>query len=124
MADIITSGAAVIAPTIILGYESSRETRTVVHPILGRPAPDATLRPAGLRTGRLELGFTAATAEADSAAAETILSAAATFTLVSADRTTAQMAFVLPEGGRLSRALDDSTRNAWVVSFDWTEITP
>ena len=122
MTDLITAGAVTITPSLILGYESTREPRTIVHAIMGLESPDTTLRPAGLRKGRMELGFTGATAEADSRAAETTLATPAVFSLVSSDRLTVQMSFVLPEGGSLTRALEDQTRAAWVVAFDWQEV--
>ena len=73
MVDVITSGATVIAPTMILGYESSRPTRTLIHDVPGRSDPDATLRPAGLRKGRMTLGFAGPSAESDSASAGALL---------------------------------------------------
>ncbi len=120
MADVITSGATVITPTLILGYESTRAPGTIVHDIIGRANPDVTLRPAGTRTGRMELGFIG---EADSYAAETALSTAAVFTLTSTDRPTVALSFIVKEGGTITRTLDDETRNAWTVAFDWREVT-
>ena len=113
-----------IAPSAILGYGSTRETGTVVHRIINRPGPDVTLRVAGLRTGSLRLAFVGPSAESDSAAAETVLATAAVFALQSADRASVQMSFVLPVGGRLDRTLEETTRAAWVVSFDWVEVEP
>lgn len=122
MADIITSGLFLITPTVVLGYGSAREAGTIVHPIINRAAPDVTLRPARLRSGdALELGFSSATSEADSKTAEEILSMPAVFTLSSADRTTVVMSFVVR--GTVKRTLEDVTRNAWVVSFGWQEVT-
>lgn len=124
MGSIITSGSSTISPTAVVGYESSRDTGAVVHPVINRAAPDATLRVAGLRTGRLVLGFVGAAAEGDSAAAESLLATPAVFALVSSDRATVQMSFVLPKGGRLTRTLDPETRAAWTVAFDWVEVAP
>lgn len=124
MADVITSGASVIAPTIILGYESSRPGRTIIHPIVNRAADDATLRAAGPRTGRLELGFSGPAAEADSSVAEAVLATAGPFTFTSTDRTTVSLTFVVPKGGTITRTLEDTTRAAWVVAFDWHEVSP
>lgn len=122
MASIITSGSSTITPSAVTRYESTRDTGAVVHPIINRAAPDATLRVASLRKGRLEITFLGASAEADSDAAEEVLATAATFSLVSADRLSVQMSFVLPKGGRLTRTLSDTTRAAWVVAFDWVEV--
>ncbi|WP_294947692.1 hypothetical protein [uncultured Microbacterium sp.] len=124
MVDVITSGATVIAPTMILGYESSRPTRTLIHDVPGRSDPDATLRPAGLRKGRMTLGFAGPSAESDSASAESVLAGAVAFVLTSPDRASVSMRFVLPDGGALSRVLDPETRDAWMVEFDWQEVAP
>ena len=125
MADVIISGASVIAPTVILGYQSTREGGTIVHPIINRASPDASLRVASLRTGRMEMGFAAVgTAEADSAAAEALLATAAVFSLTSSERATVQLQFVVPEGGSIVRTLEDNTRSAWTVAFDWVEVVP
>lgn len=118
----ITGGAAPINPDVVLGYESEREPGSIAHPILGSSSPDATLRPAQMRSGSLTLGFIQATAEADSSAAESNLSAAASFTLTESDRSTVGMRFIVT--GPIRRALDPETRAAWTVAFDYTEIAP
>lgn len=123
MVDSILSSSASISPDLILGYESSRTSGAVVHPIVGRPAPDVTLRRAGLRRGRMQLGFLGEDAESASADAETALSAAAVFSLVSDDRSTIQMRFVLPSTGAITRQLDPDTRETWSVTFDWQEVS-
>lgn len=115
----ITSGASTITPTVVLGYSADREAQTIVHPILGVAAPDVTLRPATLRSGNLELGFQGASAQANSKAAADLLSAAATFNLVSTDLTTIPMAFVVQ--GSVTRELEGESRDAWLVSFDFQE---
>lgn len=121
MVDTITSGASTITPTIILDYSSDREAQSIVHPILGSSNPDITLRPASLRTGRLALGFQGSSSETDSKTAVDLLSTAATFNLVSPDRSTIPMLFVVQ--GRVSRDLEDVSRDAWLVTFDYQETT-
>lgn len=117
----INAGAAAIAPDITLGYQSRRSTRTNVHDILGRAGADVTLRPAGLRTGTLRLGFTGAGAEARSRAAENALSEAVTCSLNEPDTPTAAMTFVVV--GDIDRELEPETRTAWVVAFGYQEVT-
>lgn len=124
MSDIITSGASVIEPTLILGYSSTRAARTIIHDIIGRAAPDVTLRPAGLRSGRMELAFLTDDSESASAAAEAVLATAATFSLVSSDRASVSLQFVVPAGTNITRTLDDETRDGWVVAFGWQEVIP
>ena len=124
MVDIITSGAVVISPSLILGYESEREAGTLVHPILGSSDDEITLRPARRRTGTLRLAFLDERSESDSLDAETALSQGAVFTLTSDDRTTIAMQFVVPSTGRVVRRLDDETRLDWTVTVDFQEVTP
>lgn len=121
MADTITSGASTITPTIVTDYSSEREAQSLVHVILGSPNPDITLRPATLRKGRLELGFHGASSEADSKTALDLLATSVTFNLVSSDRTSIPMLFVVQ--GRVSRVLEDVSRGAWLVSFEYQETT-
>lgn len=65
----ITWGTAeAITPELVTGYDPARELRTIAHDILGSPAVALTLRPAGLRTGTLELFFTTHAAAADAEA--------------------------------------------------------
>ena len=117
----ITGGSTPINPSIILGLSEQIPGGTVVHPILGRIDPDVTLRPAAVRTGTLELGFTASNAETASFAAVNALRSAAVFRLA-AERGTLAMAFVVPENGRIERRLDDTTRSAWTVTVDYQEV--
>lgn len=121
MSSEITAGAVIISPTLILGYESTRKPGNVIHEILGRESPSVTFRPAGLRRGRMELLFEEESTAAD---AEAALAAGEVCTLSDDDRTTVAMSFVLPRDGDLSRKLDDETRAAWVVAFDWREVSP
>lgn len=125
MAEIITSGATVIRPTLVLGYESTRAGGNIVHPIIGRRQPDVTLRPGGMRAGRLELLFddpNPAVAESASAAAETLHNSAAVLTLRSDDRPSIGMSYVVPAGGNITRRLEDATREAWILAVDFEEI--
>lgn len=117
---IITHGADTITPTQVLGYQSEREGRNIVHPILGRPSPDVTLRPAGLRTGTLSMGFAGPTAEGDSRFAENLHSNGGVFTLMSAERLTVPMSYVV--AGRIGRELEDESRDAWIVNVDFQEV--
>ena len=116
----ITSGGSTITPSQVLGYKADREAQSIIHPILGSPNPDVTLRPASLRSGRLELGFEGATSETASKTAADLLSTAVTFNLVSSDRTSIPMPFVVT--GSVTRELEEESRAAWMVSFAFQEI--
>jgi len=114
---VITRGDVDIIPTIVDGYESTHETRSIVHQILGRPDPDVTLRPAGLRTGTLRLVFADEFAAAD---AETEFGVGGVFTFHPIERETLPMDFV--PTGRVTRTLDDQTRRVWIVAVDFHEV--
>ncbi len=115
----ITSGTTVITPALILGYESRRSSGNLVHSILGRVDPYITRQPASLRDGTLRLFFLD---EASAAACEEAHTVGAAFTLDYPELPTANMTYVLAEGGTLARALDPATRLRWVVSVDYQEI--
>lgn len=115
----ITTTEHTITPVLVLGYESEREPGNIIHPILGRANPDVTLRPAGLRTGELQLFFPD---ETEAAAAEDALAAAGVCELTTSDRASVNMTFVVE--GRLARALDPETRDHWTVTVGFQEVTP
>lgn len=119
----ITAGASTIMPTLMLMLSEESVGGNVVTNIPGRPSPDVTLRPASLRSGTIELGFSGAGSDAASAAALTILRTAATFTVAGADRPTLNMKFVVQENGRIRREIERDTRDAWTISVDYQEIT-
>ncbi len=118
----ITGGASPVYPNMILGYESTRDGGSLVHPILGTSNPDVSLRPAKLRGGTLKLAFLAESAESDSKSAEDQLSSATVFTLLDDDRTTVGMQFIV--SGPIRRLLDPESRRAWTVEVEYTEVEP
>lgn len=120
----ITGGSSVITPDVVLGFSSSREGRTNVHDIIAAAFPDATLRPAGSRAGRIKLGFIGASAETDSATAETVLAEGKKYAyLTDPARPSLALAFVVPAGGRIERVLSDVTRASWTVEVDYREVS-
>ncbi|GAB6856475.1 hypothetical protein [Microbacterium xylanilyticum] len=119
MATTITAGASVITPLLVEGFEAARSGGAIVHTILGRANPDVTLRPAGTRTGALELLFAD---EAKANQAWSALAVAGVFTLASDERAIG-MTFVIPEGERIGLKLDDTTRNHWHVTVPYREVT-
>jgi hypothetical protein len=115
----VSNGTTTFTPTLVHGYESSRATATVVHQILGRSAPNVSIRPAALRTGTLELIF--ANGEIDSKACEDAHAAGGVFTLSSTEASTIPMSYVA--NGAIARALDD-TRAVWILRIDFHEVGP
>jgi hypothetical protein len=121
MAEYITHGVDVIAPTVVLNISSARESGNIIHPIIGRAEPDVTLRPASLRTGVLELGFAGPDAEADSADAEQAHAGMGAFTLHNDVRPSLGFSYVV--NGTVERALEDETRDAWIVRVGYQEVS-
>ncbi|QCQ16985.1 hypothetical protein [Microbacterium sp. RG1] len=119
---LIAIGGVTVEPAIFLTFENARAAQSIVHPILGREYPDATLRPAQARSGRLELGFSGEGAETTSKAAQDALALAAVAVLTDADRPSHNMTFVVQ--GEVSRPIEDTTRNAWIVSCGFQEVAP
>lgn len=118
MANTITDGTTVITPELILGWQASQPSRNVVHEIVGKSSPDVTLKPAGLRTGTLELLFLTS-AEAETA--RTMFQSAQSF-LIESDETWLDL-FRFVVSGSISSALEDTTRNMWTITVDFQEVT-
>ena len=117
MAITITSGAQSITVREILGYASSRTSSNIVHRIIGRNDPDVTLGTLGLRTGTLEL-LTDTLAEAFQKEAHLALSGVQQ--LADTEVPQVNMRFVVV--GDVSVTLDDTTRTAAVVGFNYQEV--
>lgn len=115
----ITHASGAIAPTEVDGYAAARTPRTILHPILGREGDDVTFRPAALRKGTLKLVFAA---EADAHAAVAVLATPQVLTLNDPDVEIA-MTFVVAEEEILAE-LDDETRQVWIVSTPFREVSP
>lgn len=114
----IVHSSGVIVPTIVDGYQARREARTIVHPIINRPNPDVTLRAAGLRTGALRCVFAD---EAEALSAFGIFSSPQVLALTDPDRASIAMSFVVADGD-LDIALDEVTRNVWIVRVPFVEV--
>lgn len=110
----IDTGAKV-TPLDARGYESARAARTIIHEVLGTGKIDVTVRPAPTRSGTLALVFTS---EATAAAAEAMLTSAATFRLAEPLLPTIGMTFVVT--GNVSRSQDE-TRTVWFVDVPFRE---
>lgn len=115
---VIVKGDQLIAiPDVMDGFESRRDSQTIVHPILGRPNPDITIRPAMLRTGTLSFVFGS---ETESFAAEISHAEGGVFKLESSTRDTVQMRYV--PVGQITRTLERTTRDTWIVTVDFQEV--
>lgn len=121
MSTLITASAgapATTAPAMVLGYEATRESGTRVHKLIGGGVA-AVLGLAIPRKGTLRLFYST---RADAFTALNMHARAASFALTNTDLGQVDMTYVVSEGGRVTIALDDQTRNAWVVSVDFQEV--
>lgn len=115
----LSDGTTSLVPMLVLGYTTTREPRTVVHAVIGRPDPDVTLRPAALRNGTLRILC------ADVAAAQAMVDLHAQglpLTLSEDDLPSLDMAYVVD--GPITSSLDDETRVRWVVEVGYREVLP
>lgn len=117
----ISNGTTTLTPTLVLGFQSRRESRNVLIEPIDSPEPYVSLAAARTRTGTLSYLFDD---EADSLACEQMHSAPGVFTLFDDDVTSVNMSYVVLERGQITRTLDDETRDAWTVTVDYREVTP
>lgn len=117
MSTTITDGTTTVEPVLVTGWESERETRNVLHPIINRNDHEVTLRPAVPRSGTLELLFETL---ADAVEAEVMHAQAKEFTLTDSDHAALAMTYVAH--GRIRLALDEDTRDAWTLSVGFQEV--
>lgn len=117
MTTTITAGATTITPDLVDGYSVTRSSQSILHPIIGAAEPDVTFRPMGLRRGTLRCIFAL---EADAWTAYNAIAGANTSTLVSDER---DIDMVFMVDGELSIELDDETRDMFIVSIDFQELT-
>jgi hypothetical protein len=117
MTTTISDGTTSYIPLLALGWESSREAQNVLHPIVGSASVEVTLRPAGLRTGTLEL----LTETLDDALnIEALAAQAKVLTLTHDDLLSLAMSFVA--SGDITVTLDEDSQIYWTVSIDYTEV--
>lgn len=119
MTTTITRGTTTVTPTLVLGYKSIRRAKNLIHVIIGRPDPDVTLKPAGLRTGKLEL-FCLDLAAA--LAVEALHAGEGVCELEDTDLPALNMLYVA--SGEIELELDPETRARWVVRVDYQEVAP
>lgn len=112
-----TSDSATTSPTLVLGYETTRSGRNVVHDLINGDIAVTIVKPRP-RSGTLELFYPD---ETEAWAAFALHSLADTYTLADTDRPGIGMLYVVQNA---SLALDDATRNRWVVSVEYQEIEP
>jgi len=108
-----------VTPDLVMTFEASDETGTVVHPIAGRANPDVTLAEAALSTGTLRLFFLT---HDDAEAAREYHRAPAAFTLTAPDMPWLPNHYVV--NGPISRAQQEQNTLRWIVEVPFQEVSP
>lgn len=117
MSTIITSSAGTQSiPLLVDGWEESAEGKNIINPITGGGV-DVTLQEAGKRTGSFILVYTD---ETEALAAFEMHRQPEVFTLSDSDRPSVGLDYVL--AGDLTRALDDESREFWLVTVNYQEV--
>lgn len=114
-----SNSAGTTSPTLVLGYETTRESRNVVHDLIGGGIAVALIAPRP-RSGELRLFYPV---EADAWAALALHAEETTFALTDTDRPAVGMTYAVGDGG-VRLGLDETTRNHWVVTVSYQEVTP
>ena len=110
------STEATTSPELVLGYQTSRESRNIVHDLIsGRIA--VTMVGPRPRAGVLELFYLT---ENDAFDAMNLHATESMFTLYDSDRPAVNMTYVID--GSVELELDDETRDRWVVSVGYQEV--
>jgi hypothetical protein len=115
----IVGSTTKIQPALVLGYESARSSRNIVHEVLGTGKVNVTFRPSPSRSGTLRMLFLTEQAAAD---AEYVHHQAYRFTLADVDRPSIAMSYVVK--GDITRELDPQTRKLWTVNVPFVEYQP
>lgn len=113
----ITVGSQTVTPDLVLGYTAGRTAQAVVHPIIGRPDPDVTLREVLYRAGSLTLLFLDRT---DAFTALSVLSGVSVAVLVDDEVPEVNMAFVVT--GELTLTPDGQDIRRWNLTVPFQEV--
>lgn len=109
---------ATTSPVLVLGYETARESRNIVHDTLDGGIAVSMIPPRP-RSGVLRLFYLD---EATAAAALELHGRDAYFTLDSDERPSISMAYIIRDA--LELRLDEDTRERWTLDVGYQEIEP
>ena len=118
MAATITGHGNTIEPLLVLGWESSTESRNIYHQIIGRVSLDVTLREDSLQAGTLPLLFGS---RASAVAARDFLRVNAVYTLTDTDRPELDLTFTRQGSMDLSQNED---RVYWQLMVSFQQVNP
>lgn len=114
----VTIGSHTPVGLLLPSYRTRRRSRNIVTPSATGASVGVTLRPASLRTGRLEALFDSLT---DAQALEADLAAGTVVALADSDHPGIDMDFVLADGGELDVQMQPNTVR-WLVICDFQEV--
>jgi hypothetical protein len=117
MTTTITDGQVTVTPDLVLGWESSNDTRNVIHPIIGRSSPDFTIKPSNLRTGTMTLFFKD---YAQSELCRDMHVNAAVFELYTSNFNEANMRYVVFQN--VTMTLEETTLRYWTIAITYQEV--
>ena len=117
MTTTITDGHTTVTPTLVMGWQTSQDTRNIVHPIIGSSNPDVTIKPSNLRTGEMSLLFDTYV-QADLCRA--LHANAAVFQLYTDDFPAANMNYVVFQEVKLT--LEETGQRYWIVNIQFQEV--
>jgi hypothetical protein len=103
-------------PLTVNGWGEGATGQNIVNPIIGGGV-DVTLQAASLRQGSFELVYQD---EDEAAFAFAMHQRPSTFTITDSERPSIAMTYVVD--GRISRTLDDETRDYWLVRVEYQEV--
>lgn len=113
----ISDGTTTVTPDQIDGWSSSNASRNIVHQIIGGGEDDLSLFPASPRRGQIKAVFSS---EADAETCRVLHLAPRTFTFATTDR---DLGIQYVVDGDVQVDLDDETRDLWVVTIPFREVT-
>lgn len=112
-------GTTTHTPIIVDGFQSSQQSRHVIHELLDSADDAITLRPAASPRGSLSALF-ASLEEAEACRGE--LASAAVLTYVDTDNPTTNMSFIAIDTS--AAELEDESRELAWVRFTFKKVTP
>lgn len=116
MTTTIVSAAGTTTPDLVLGYETTRESRNIVHDLLDGGIA-VSIYPARPRSGTLRLFYTT---EEQAQISLWLHGQPTTFSLASDDLEEIDMTYVVY--GAVEMALDEGTVVVWTVSVGYQEV--
>lgn len=115
-ATITASVGGVTLPLLVTGYDTARQSRNIVHDLLSDDIA-VILVPARPRSGTLELLYDD---ETNARGALDLHGQASTFDLVSDERESVNMTYVVD--GEVRLTLEDETRSLWLLAVGYQEV--